>query len=140
MHGTDFVGNLCHNRPIGKVINMEDFCYNAECQWRFETVDGEMACALTIDDEGFTLCANTTRCREKGRNVYDFIEEHMNEFLVDGVFDYDVFAGITMMNGFVPLRLKGVSTKSDRMVYNAAVNGYPVTIVSANDGLNYVIR
>ena len=73
-------------------------------------------------------------------NVYDFIEEHMNEFLVDGVFDYDVFAGIMVMNGFAPVRLKGVSTKSDRMVYNAAVNGYPVTIVSANDGLNYVIR
>ena len=73
-------------------------------------------------------------------NVYDFIEEHMNEFLVDGVFDYDVFAGIMVMNGFAPVRLKGVSTKSDRMVYSATVNGYPVTIVSANDGLNYVIR
>lgn len=73
-------------------------------------------------------------------NVYDFVEEHMGEFLVDGVFDYDVFAGIMVMNGFAPVRLRGVSTKSDRLVYNATVNGYPVTIVSANDGLNYVIR
>lgn len=73
-------------------------------------------------------------------NVYDFVEEHMNEFLVDGVFDYDVFAGIMVMNGFAPVRLRGVSTKSDRMVYNTTVYGYPVTIVSANGGINYVIR
>ena len=47
---------------------MEDFCYNTECQWCFETVDGEMACALTIDDEGFTLCANMTVCPEIKEN------------------------------------------------------------------------
>ena len=68
MHWTDSVGNLCHNRPVGKVINMEDFCYNAECQWCFETVDGEMACALTIDDEGFTLCRDMTICPRQKEN------------------------------------------------------------------------
>ena len=66
MRGTGSVGGLCNHRSVGKAVNMEDFCYNTECPWCFETVEGEMACALTIDDEGFTLCVNVTSCpREK---------------------------------------------------------------------------
>ena len=71
MHWTDSVGDLSRYLFIRKVVTMEDFCYNAECQWCFETVDGEMACALTIDDDGFTLCANMTVCPE--------IKENKNE-------------------------------------------------------------
>lgn len=64
----DFVGDLCNYRSVGKAIAMEDFCYYTECPWCFETAEGEMACGLTIDDEGFTLCVNVASCPREEEN------------------------------------------------------------------------
>lgn len=110
------------------------------CMWKFETDSGEVGCMLNVSDDGrFNLCSDAPDCVME--TVYDFIENHMDEFLVDGRFDYDMFTGIMLWNEeYTPIRLKGVSAKSDRLIYNLQVNHYPVTIVSANNGLNYVIR
>lgn len=110
------------------------------CMWKFETDSGEAGCMLNISDDGrFNMCFDAPDCVME--TVYDFIENNMDEFLVDGLFDYDTFVeNMSWNDEYTPVELKGVSAKNDRLVYNIKVNHYPVRIVSTHDGLNYVIR
>ena len=117
-------------------------CYQNHCQWCFETVDGEMGCSLTMDDYGFKKCYDMTvdECPWEGIKMYDFIDEHMEDFLVDGSFDFDTFKNVMMLNGYSPIRLTAITGNVDRLIYVIWVSNDPVTIVSLTNGMNYLLR
>lgn len=109
------------------------------CMWKFETDSGEVGCMLNVSDDGrFNLCFDAPDCVME--TACDFIENHMEEFLLDERFDYDTFVGIMRMNGYGSPKLISVSVKSDRLIYVIRVDRFSIKIVSTNDGLNYVVR